>query len=150
MMNDSSIFRQEAIEKLINSDSFSDQKQIVESLLSRYGIETNQATVSRDLRKLGVVKKEVKDRLIYELPTLDARTEILRLALIDIQHNESMIVINTYPGLAAFVGDCVDQHSDLEILGCLAGENVVFVIPKSIKTIRKVCETLCQKFHFKK
>jgi transcriptional regulator of arginine metabolism len=61
-----------------------------------------------------------------------------------------MIVIKTYPALADFVGDCVDQHINLDVLGCLAGENVVFVIPKSTKNIGRTCDAICKKFHFKK
>lgn len=141
--------RQNAIKELVKKIAISDQKQLIELLLEHYKIETNQAVVSRDLRKLGVTKKIVKGKQIYEIPDVDITTEILRLALLEIDHNETMIVIKTHPGLASFVGDCVDQHTDLEVLGCLAGENVVFVIPKSIKNIHKICETICEKFHFK-
>jgi len=146
----SSTARQEAIKELVNKKAISDQKQLVELLMEDYGIETNQTVVSRDLRKLGVVKKMVNAVLVYEMPNIDIKTEILRLALVDISHNESMIVIKTHPGLAAFVGDCVDQHPDLELLGSLAGENVVFVAPKSIKNIHNTFKALCEKFHFKK
>jgi len=72
------------------------------------------------------------------------------LAVVNVDHNENLIVIKTHPGLAAFVGDCIDQHKDLEILGCLAGENVVFVAPKFIKKIEATCQALCQKIQFKK
>lgn len=142
--------RQKAIQELVNKAAISDQKQLVALLKEHYEIEANQTVISRDLRKLGVVKKMVNGVLLYEMPDVDVSAEILRLALIDISHNESMIVIKTHPGLADFVGDCVDQHHDLEVLGCLAGENVVFVAPKSIKNIHKTCEKMCEKFHFKK
>lgn len=146
----SALVRQNAIKELVKTKSISDQKQLVEFLIEHYEIETNQAVVSRDLRKLGVIKKMINGVLSYEMPDVDVSAEILKLALIDINHNESMIVIKTQPGLADFVGDCVDQHHDLEVLGCLAGENVVFVTPKSIKNIRKTYEKVCEKFHFKK
>ncbi len=142
--------RQKAIRELVKKMTISDQNQLVALLKEHYAIEANQAVISRDLRKLGVVKKMINGVLTYELPDVDVSTEILRLALIDILHNETTIVIKTYPGLADFVGDCVDQHQDLDVLGCLAGENVVFVTPKSIKNIHKVYEKLCEKFHFKK
>ena len=142
--------RHKAIEELVRKEAVSDQKQLVDLLAGHYKIETNQAAVSRDLRKLGIAKKIINGQLVYELPQIDVRAEILRLALIDISHNESMIVIKTQGGLADFVGDCVDQHSDLEVLGCLSGENVVFVTPKSIKNIDKVHKKICEKFHFKK
>ncbi len=142
--------RHEAIKELVKKRAISDQKQLVELLKKQYQIEANQAVVSRDLRKLGIVKKVVKGVLAYELPDIDVATEILRLALVDIIYNESMIVIKTHPALADFVGDCVDQHDDLDVLGCLSGENVVFVAPKSVKNIRKTYEKICEKFQFKK
>lgn len=142
--------RQKAIQEIVKKVAISDQKQLVALLKEFYEIEANQAVVSRDLRKLGVVKKIVNGVLSYEMPNIDISAEILRLALVDINYNESMIVIKTHPGLADFVGDCVDQYNDLEVLGCLAGENVVFVAPKSIKNILKTYEKVCEKFHFKK
>jgi transcriptional regulator of arginine metabolism len=139
----SPVERQEAIRELIQKKAISDQKHLVDLLKSHYGIDTNQAVVSRDLRKLGVVKKMIHGTLAYDLPLVDVTTEILRLALVDISHNESMIVIKTHPALADFVGDCVDQYTDLEVLGCLSGENTVLVVPKSVKNIHKTCATLC-------
>lgn len=141
--------RQNAIVDLLKKIAISDQNQLVELLKKYHGIDTNQVAVSRDLRKLGVVKQLINDALIYNLPQTDIETEILRLALIDISYNEVMIVIKTYPGLAAFVGDYIDQNQELEVLGCLAGENVVFVTPKSIKKIKQTYEMLCEKLNFK-
>ncbi len=142
--------RQKAIQELVKKIAIADQKQLVELLKKHYEIEANQTVISRDLRKLGVVKKVVNGVLSYEMPNIDVSAEILRLALLDINHNESMIVIKTHPGLADFVGDCLDQYHDLELLGCLAGENVVFVAPKSTKNIQKAYDKVCEKFHFKK
>lgn len=142
--------RQKAIQDLITQEPVTDQKKLVSLLSKKFGIATNQAVVSRDLRRLCVVKKQVKGEMIYELPATDTTTEILKLAIIDIQYNEVMIVIKTHPALAAFVGDYIDQYTDLDILGSLAGENVVFVTPRSIKNIKNIYQALCQKIHFKK
>ncbi|MBA3721439.1 MAG: hypothetical protein H0W88_03460 [Parachlamydiaceae bacterium] len=142
--------RQKAIEDLVKKIAISDQMELVKLLKEQYEIDANQAVVSRDLRKLGIIKKMINGVLTYEMPDIDVSAEILRLALIDINHNESMIVIKTHPGLADFVGDCVDKYDDLNVLGCLAGENVVFITPKTIKNIHKTYEIICEKFHFKK
>lgn len=149
-MTKDTLSRQNAIKAIIQKMAVSDQNQLVQLLKKHHNIEANQAVISRDLRKLGIVKKMINGALCYEVPDLDVKTEILRLALVDITYNESTIVITTHPALADFVGDCVDQYDDLEVLGCLAGENVVFVAPKSIKNIKKVYEQICEKFHFKK
>lgn len=144
------INRQDAIKEIVSKELISDQTQLVERLMSIYGIDTNQVTVSRDIGKLGIVKKKIRGKTCYELPSIDVRTQILNLALISVECNETMIVIKTHPGLAAFVGDCLDEHTDLNILGCLAGENVVFVVPKSVKTIEQIRLSICEKFSFKK
>ncbi len=143
-------YRQAKIRALLNEELLSDQNKIVELLREKYDIDTNQGVVSRDLRKLGIVKKPIRGITAYEGPADNVQTEILKLALVDISHNETTIVIKTHPGLADFVGDCLDQHTDLEIIGCLSGENVVFVAPKSVKNIKQICQSICQKLQFKK
>lgn len=143
-------YRQQALKELIAERSVSDQNQIVNLLKEKYGIETNQAVVSRDLRKLGVIKKIINGVMVYEMSEIDVQTEIFKLALVDIEHNEAMIVIKTHPGLAAFVGDYLDQSNDLNILGCLAGENVVFIVPKTISELANTFDVICKKFQIKK
>ena len=142
--------RQEAIKELLRKEQISDQKKLVKLLRDAYGIKTNQAVISRDLRKLGVIKKQVNDNLVYEIPASDTTTEILKLAIVNIEYNEAIIVIKTHPGLAAFVGDCLDRHPELDILGSLAGENVVFVTPRNLKKIEAVYQVICHKLHFRK
>lgn len=141
--------RQKALKELIQKKAITDQKLLVDLLHKHYKIETNQAVVSRDLRKLGAVKKMIQGELVYEFPETNVTAEILKLALIDILHNEAMIVIKTQPGMAAFVGDCVDDQEDLDVLGSLAGENAVFVTPKSTKNIHIIYEKLCEVLHFR-
>jgi transcriptional regulator of arginine metabolism len=141
--------REEAICELIKKERITDQKMLAERLKSVFGIQTNQVTVSRDLRKLGVSKKIVQGQSVYELPEKDVRLELLSLAFLSIAHNGMMIVIKTHPGLAAFVGDCLDQEEDLGVLGCLAGENVVFVVPGKGVDIESVCMKICERFGVK-
>lgn len=128
----------------------SDQMQLVKLLKLHFKIDTNQAVISRDLRRLGVVKRDVNGLMVYEMPANDINTQILKLAVIHIEHNGFMIVIKTHPGLADFVGDWLDQHTDLDIMGSLAGENVVFVSPRSIQQIEQIYQGICQRMHFKK
>lgn len=142
--------RQEAIKSLIKSHPVENQEMLVDLLKKEYEIETNQSVVSRDLRELGVTKHKFKDVMIYELKEIDINKEILRLGVIDVVHNESLIIVKTLGGLAPFVGDFLDQHMSQGILGTLAGENVVFVSPSSTKNIAKIYEAVCLLMHFKK
>lgn len=144
------ITRLDAIKELIKNRPIEDQGTLVQLIKDTYGIDTNQSIVSRDLRAMGVTKRAVGDKLIYELEEVDASREILRLAVVDIQHNESMIVIKTLPGLAAFVGDFLDMREELEILGTVAGENTLFVVPKKVKDMEKLFSEVCKVLYYKK
>lgn len=139
--------RQKAIKELIQTYEITDQHKLIELLKLKYGIETNQTIISRELHKLGVTKTPVENKLIYELPEekADPAKEILRLAVTKVAHNESLIVVHTLAGLADFVGDYLDAHGETtSILATLAGENVVFVAPKSIKDIVSTYDEVCK------
>lgn len=142
--------RQEAVKQLLTDHLISDQQTLVDLLKKNFGIETNQSVLSRDLRRLGVTKKEINREMVYALPDLDIVAELLRLAIVDIHYNETMIVVKTHPGLAAFVGDHIDRQAGEDILGCLAGENVVFIACRSVKKIHETYETVRRFLHFKK
>jgi transcriptional regulator of arginine metabolism len=136
--------RQEAIRELIRQEPIEDQTTLVQLIKQKYGIDTSQAIVSRDLRTMGVVKRQVKNRMIYEVPTSDASREILRLAIVSVMHNEVLIVINTLPALAAFVGDYLDMQDDPDILGVLAGENTLFITPARSADIAHLYTKICR------
>lgn len=139
--------RQEAIKELIQTYEVTDQHKLIELLKLKYGIDTNQTIISRELHKLGVTKTPVENKLIYELPEekTDPAKEILRLAITKVVHNETLIVVHTLAGLADFVGDYIDAHGNtIDTLGTLAGENMVFVAPKTIKDISKIYDQLCK------
>ncbi len=142
--------RHRALKKIVKNHIIEDQQTLVQLIKEKFGIETNQAVISRDLRMLGINKQQINNKMIYDLPHIDASKEILRLAIQDINHNESLIVINTLPGLAAFIGDYLDMHNKIGILGVLAGENAVFITPISTKQIKKVFNEICQLVCFKK
>lgn len=141
--------RHRAIKELINSQPIEDQETLVELIKKKYGIETNQSIVSRDLRQLGVSKHQVNNRMIYELKEYDASREILRLAILEVDHNDSLIVIKTLPGLADFVGDYLDMQEDLPILGNIAGENTIFVAPRAKASISSLYDLICKALYFK-
>lgn len=142
--------RQEAIRELINAHPIEDQETLVDLLEKEYDIETNQSIVSRDLRQLGASKHLVNGRMIYELTKTDVQREILRLAIVSIEYNDSIIVIKTFPALAAFVGDYLDMQEDLPMLGNIAGENTIFVTPTKGTSIESLFKELCAALYYQK
>ncbi len=141
--------RQIAIEKLVKAYAVEDQPALIDLLKKEYNISTNQAAISRDIRKLGIYKRLRGEVMVYEMPTVDTVTEILHYAVQSCQHNEGMIVIKTVSGTADLVGDFIDAQNDLGVLGTIAGENTVFVLPITIKNIDQVFKSICQRLKIK-
>jgi transcriptional regulator of arginine metabolism len=127
--------RQAAIQELVASHDIQDQAGLITLLQKKYGLITNQAVVSRELRKLGIHKRLRGNVLVYDVPQVDVMSEILRYAIVSVEHNESLVVIKTIAGTAALVADFFDAQADIGILATLSGENVVFVAPVSVKNI---------------
>jgi len=72
---------------------------------------------------------------------------MLRLSIKDIEYNETMIVIHAISGIADFIGDMIDAKN-IDILGCISGENTIFVVPKSSKKIKETYLNLCKALYF--
>jgi len=141
--------RQSAIQELIKANPIEDQGMLIELLEKQYGISTNQAAISRDLRDLNIYKRARGQTMVYEISGVDAVTEMLHYAVLSAQHNEATIIIKTMPGTANFVGEFLDTQQDLPILGTLAGDNTVFVAPLSTKNIEEVFKKLSQRLKIK-
>ncbi len=140
--------RQKMIQALIQEERCQDQQALV-SLLAKMGIVTTQAVVSRDLKELGVAKKTDTKGRYYALPAKDLEKQILQKAVLEVNHNKMMIAIHTQAGMAPYVGDRLDE-SGISILGCIAGENIVFVAPADISQIDHVCQLLEEFFYVSK
>ena len=141
--------RLRAIRELIQKYPIEDQIELVDKLQKLYGIDTTQSIISRDLRVLNIGKRSDQGRMIYDVLDKDVQSDILRNAIIDITYNETLIVIKTMPALADFAAEYIDQQEWPEVLGTMAGENSVFVVPASVKRIKELYELMCQKLFFK-
>lgn len=142
--------RREAILELVARGEIEDQATLVALLESDYAIATTQVQVSRDLRRLGVGKGVIGDRVVYLPRQIDRVQEILKLGVTGVNRNEVMIVVHTMAGFAAFVGDFLDRQDDLPIMATLAGENVLFVTPDSVAAIEKLFASVCDRLGFRK
>ncbi len=125
--------RQGTILRLCQQQPLSTQAEVAEALRS-IGIETVQATVSRDIAQLGLVKvRNDEGRLVYALPgaadlhRLDELTSALRRYLGETSASGTLLVIKTPRGFAAALADAIDDASLPEVAGTIAGDNTVFV-----------------------
>jgi transcriptional regulator of arginine metabolism len=130
---------EDALKSILVSDSVGTQDEIRQAL-EELGYEVNQSRISRLLRKLGAVKMtNERKQIIYSLPiepAPPASKTILSQLIMSIKTNETLIVIHTNPGSASLIGRLLDHNRDeLKILGTVAGDDTVFIAPRSVKQI---------------
>ena len=120
------------LRELLQSQDFSRQSEILQALQNK-GFDVNQSTVSRALKNLGVIKlRDKKNRAFYKLPSDPQSAELpLRNVVLSVQSNQSMIVVRSQAGLASLVSLEVEKHCSEDILGTIAGEDTVFIAPRT-------------------
>jgi transcriptional regulator of arginine metabolism len=125
--------RQGMILRLVQQQPLSTQAEVADALHAN-GIDTVQATVSRDIAQLGLVKvRNENGRLVYALPgaadlrRFDELTAALRSYLGETSPSGTILVIRTPRGFAAALADAIDDAALLEVAGTIAGDNTVFV-----------------------
>ena len=125
--------RQGAILRLVQQQPLSTQAEVAEALRAN-GIDAVQATVSRDIAQLGLVKvRNAEGRLVYALPgaadlrRLDELTAALRRWAERFDAAGPLLVIKTPRGFAAALADAIDAAGLPEVAGTIAGDNTVFV-----------------------
>lgn len=130
------------LRKLLLEGKVTTQEDICATLKKR-GHHVNQSKISRLLRKTGVVKsKNEQGNIVYRLPHEPAPPTVssqLASLIIDIIANETTIIVNTSPGAAQLVARILDYHKNkIQILGTIAGDDSIFIMPKSINKISNV------------
>ena len=136
--------RQLIIRELIVSKRISSQDELSQLLL-RHEIAVTQATLSRDLREMRIARMPEDDGFRYVLPEVAEGKKIrkvVREEIVSIRSNEAMIIIKTLPGRAAGVGVFVDHLKNEDIIGTVAGNDTVLVIPSSVKKTGSVFKYL--------
>jgi transcriptional regulator of arginine metabolism len=138
--------RQRKIRELVENREVSGQLELL-GLLEQAGIRVAQATLSRDFGELGIVRNRSANgyRLeMHEASSDDIIRELVGMEVISMASNETSIIIRTLPGRAHGVGSYLDRLKSPEILGTIAGDDTVLVIPASVTKISAV-KTYIQK-----
>ncbi|EFJ3378535.1 arginine repressor [Escherichia coli] len=125
-------------QRLITEKSYLSQEEIRRDLQNHGFDSISQSTVSRLLKLLGVIKiRNTKGQKIYSvnpqlLPTPDAGRSVAEMVL-SVEHNGEFILIHTVAGYGRAVARILDFHALPEILGMIAGSNIVWVAPRVVK-----------------
>jgi len=129
-------FRQGQILKLLHGQAVASQDELRRQL-GHLGVRVTQATLSRDLRELRLVKTSSGYRPLasaaaaQETTPLPALARALKEFLLDIRPAQNMLVLKTPPGGAHPLAAAVDGEHWKEIAGTLAGDDTVLVICSS-------------------
>ncbi len=128
--------RQEAILEIIDHRDVQKQEDLIR-LLEERGFAATQATVSRDIRELklmkgtganGVPKYVLPSRKQNVIPKFNST---LTESIVKIDAAENLIVLKTFPGMAQAVATCIDSFNISEIIGCVAGDDAILVVVSS-------------------
>ena len=136
--------RQVAIKEIIQSQPIPNQEELAVHLKKK-GFDVTQATLSRDLKDLAVVRVHADGGLRY---AISAESEERRMKTVigfevtSIVANEAIIVIRTLPGRAPGVASFLDSLHHPLILGTVAGDDTVLVSPSTIKKIHTTLEMI--------
>ena len=141
--------RQAAILRLVGSHAIASQEDL-KRYLSAEGYAVTQATLSRDLRDLGVIRAPTDDGSRYLLPEMLGDADKPRLDQLlpqwfsRIDGVGELIVLHTLPSGASPISEAVDSQAWPEVLGTLAGENTVLIVCRSAAARALVTQRLSE------
>ena len=138
--------RQMAILSIIEKDNIETQEELAAKLRD-IGIVVTQATVSRDIKELRLLKVLTPDGS-YKYATVDkaehgVSERLVRMfidSVLSISYAENLIVIRTLSGSANAAGEAIDSMRWPEILGTISGDNTIFVAVRSADAAPAVVE----------
>jgi transcriptional regulator of arginine metabolism len=128
--------RQHRIAALLEEHAVTSQGRLTE-LLQAEGLETTQATVSRDLDDLGAIKvRGPGGETVYAIPEHpvdriapeDHLRRVMSDWVADVNHSLNVVVLRTPPGSAHVVGSALDRAGMSQILGTVAGDDTLIVV----------------------
>lgn len=140
--------RQQAVLKIVHERPIATQVEL-KQLLKERGIEVDQATLSRDIRELGLVKTPAdgggfRYAPVEEVsPVVHTRSSKLVAHLVKtIDWSGNLLVLKTHPGDASPVGLALDRLGWPEIVGTVAGDDTLMVVLREGVPAKRVAKRL--------
>lgn len=146
--------RHRAIRSLVREEALASQEELVQAL-GRKGFPVTQATLSRDLKELRILRVPMDEGYRYaEAPADDAPAAALggsearrlknvaTLEVTGIDSNETCVIVRTLTGRAQGVAVWLDGLGLSDILATIAGDDTILVVPRSIKRTARLRASL--------
>ncbi len=128
--------RRERIVEIINTRSISKQEDLANILLSE-GFSVTQATVSRDIKELGLIKiKDTNQKSKYSLPPKSQDNEVtdekviilLKTFIVSVESAKNLIVVKTLAGNGSACGMAIDKLKPEGVVGSIAGDDTLLIV----------------------
>ena len=126
--------RQSKILELISTREIETQEELVSSL-KEAGFDITQATISRDIKELGLIKI-LSDSKKYKYAVVNSSAQalsnkclsIFKECVISVRSAQNLTIVKTIKGTAGMVSSLIDQLSLSQVLGCTYGDDTVLVV----------------------
>ena len=143
--------RQTMILDIIAKEDVETQEQLLEHL-SRRGVASTQATISRDIKQLHLVKEPTgQGRYRYavsvqktKLNFADKLRTIFRESVVSVEAAQNIVVLKTIEGMAQGAAFALDNMGDTDIVGTLAGDDTIFLVFHDTIQALDFCEQVKQ------
>jgi transcriptional regulator of arginine metabolism len=143
--------RQRIILEIIDEKPITTQSQLAEELLER-GIKTTQATISRDIKELHLIKvpfgpesyRYARPQQMDPPQSFERMRRLFRENVVKHDFSENLILIKTLPGAAHNVAFAIDNSGWKELLGTVAGDDTILIIIKQRDAVCQVMERIDQ------
>ena len=135
------VARQKAILDLLHRGPVESQEEL-QGFLAKRGFAAGQATLSRDIRELGLIKTPdgyaaVKSAVATE-PVLPSVSRLVREFVVDVRLAQNLLVLKTSVGSAQPVAAAVDAEDWPEVVGTLAGDDTILVISQDNRSAQQL------------
>ncbi len=138
--------RQQAILDIISRYEVGTQGELT-NLLKKEGFDATQATVSRDINELGLIKTNgsVK-KFCYSVKKNDEQivkmSKIFKESVISFDVAMNLLVLHTFSGSANAATAMIDKLNIPQIVGTIAGDDTILVVTKNVEDVQKVTKIL--------
>ncbi|MCL2079419.1 MAG: arginine repressor [Oscillospiraceae bacterium] len=141
--------RQSALLRVVTSTDIDTQYQLIDEL-KKMGIESTQATMSRDIRELNLIKELTPSGLhkytVSDRPDThnykSRLRSIFKESVISYANAQNIVVIKTLPGLAPAACGAIDSMAIQNIVGSIAGDDTGFLAMEDITSAERFCEEI--------
>jgi len=140
--------RHTKILEIISSREIETQEELAD-VLKKEGFDVTQATVSRDIKNLKLIKMQASSgKSKYFVSTgeqkniIDRLSNILTNTVLSVENVDKMVVIKTITGSAPIAAEAVDNLESADIAGTVAGDNTIFILLRSLESAEDLVEKI--------